>query len=43
MSDLVPAKLGRRAAIELGGKPASRGVYASERLSHDETGKIVQG
>jgi len=43
MSDSVPAKLGLHAAIELGGKPAAHGVYASERLSHDEAGKIVQG
>ena len=43
MSDSVPAKLGWHAAIELGGKPAAHRVYASERLSHDEAGKIVQG
>ena len=43
MSGSVPAKLGLHAAIELGGKPAAHGVYASERLSHDEAGKIVQG
>jgi hypothetical protein len=43
MLDSVPAQLGRRAAIELRGKPDGPGVYASERLSHGEPGKIVQG
>jgi len=39
----VPAKVGRHTAIELRGKPDALGVYASERLSHGEPGKIVQG
>jgi hypothetical protein len=43
MSDPVPAKVGRHTAIELRGKPDAPGVYASERLSHGEPGKIVQG
>jgi hypothetical protein len=43
MSDSVPAKVGRHTAIELRGKPDAPGVYASERLSHGEPGKIVQG
>jgi len=43
MSDAEPAKQGWHAAIELGDKPVSPGVYASERLSHGEAGKIVQG
>jgi hypothetical protein len=43
MSDTVPAKLGRRAAIELRGKPDAPGAYASERLSHGEPGKTTQG
>jgi hypothetical protein len=43
MSDTVPAKLGWPAAIELRGKPGAPGVYASERLSHGEPGKTVQG
>ena len=43
MLDSVPAQLGRRAAIELRGKPVAHGAYASERLSHGEPGKIVQG
>ena len=43
MPDSAPAKSGRHAAIELRGKPVAHGVYASERLSHDEAGKIVRG
>jgi hypothetical protein len=43
MPDTVPAQSGRHAAIELRGKPVAHGVYASERLSHGETGKIAQG
>ena len=43
MSDAEPAKQGWHAAIELGDKPVSPGVYASERLSRDEAGKIVRG
>jgi len=43
MPDSVPAKSGRHAAIELRGKPVAHGVYASERLSRDEAGKIVRG
>ena len=43
MSDSVPAKSGWHAAVELRGKPIWHGVYASERLSHGEAGKIVQG
>jgi hypothetical protein len=43
MSDTVPAKLGRPAAIELRGKPAARGVHASERLSLGEPGKTGRG
>ena len=43
MSDSAPAKSGRYAAIELRGKPVAHGVYASERLSRDEAGKIAQG
>jgi len=43
MPDSVPAQLGRRAAIELCGKPAAHGVYASERLNHAEAGKTAQG
>jgi hypothetical protein len=43
MLDSVPAQLGRRAAIELRGKLDALGVYASERLSHGEPGKIAQG
>ena len=43
MPDSAPAKSGRHAAIELRGKPVAHGVYASERLSHDEAGKIAQG
>jgi hypothetical protein len=43
MPDSVPAKSGWHAAIELRGKPVAHGVYASERLSHDEAGKIAQG
>ena len=43
MPDSVPTKSGRHAAIELRGKPVAHGVYASERLSHDEAGKIVRG
>ena len=41
MPDAVSAKSGRHAAIELRGKPDAPGVYASERLSHGEPGKIV--
>jgi hypothetical protein len=43
MPDSVPAYLGRRAAIEVCGKPVAHGVYASERLSLGEAGKIAQG
>ena len=43
MPDSAPAKSGRHAAIELRGKPVAHGVYASERLSRDEAGKIVRG
>ena len=43
MADSVPANVGRHTAIELRGKPDALGVYASERLSHGEPGKIVQG
>jgi hypothetical protein len=43
MPDAVPAQSGRHAAIELRGKPVAHGVYASERLSHGEAGKIAQG
>ena len=43
MPDSVPAQLGRHTTIELRGKPDAPGVYASERLSHGEAGKIVQG
>jgi hypothetical protein len=43
MLDSVPAQLVRCAVIELRGKPDATGVYASERLSHGEPGKIVQG
>jgi hypothetical protein len=43
MPDSVPAQLGRRAAIELRGKPVTHGVHASERLSLGELGKIAQG
>jgi hypothetical protein len=43
MSDTAPAKPGRHTAIELRGKPDAPGAYASERLSHGEPGKIVQG
>ena len=43
MPDSAPAKSGRHAAIELRGKPVAHGVYASERLNHDEAGKIVRG
>ena len=43
MPDSVSAKSGRHAAIELRGKPVARGVYASERLSLGELGKIAQG
>ena len=43
MPDSVPAQLGRRTAIEVCGKPVAHGVYASERLSRDEAGKIAQG
>jgi len=41
MPDTAPAQSGRRAAIELRGKPVAHGAYASERLSHGEPGKIV--
>ena len=40
MPDSAPAKSGRYAAIELRGKPVAHGVYASERLSHGELGKM---
>jgi hypothetical protein len=43
MSDAVPAQPERHAPTELRGKPAARGVYASERLSHGGAGKTVQG
>ena len=43
MPDTVPAQSGRRAAIELRGKPVTRGVYASERLNLGEVGKTGQG
>ena len=43
MPDSAPATSGRYAAIELRGKPVAHGVYASERLSRDEAGKIAQG
>ena len=43
MPDSVPALLGRHTDIELCDKPVARGVYASERLSHGEAGKIAQG
>ena len=43
MPDSVPAPLGRHTAIERRGKPVAHGVYASERLSHGEAGKIAQG
>jgi len=43
MPDSVPAKLGRHATIELRGKPAAHGVYASERLSLGEAGKTERG
>src|SRR5215470_12885214 len=43
MPDSVSAQLGRRAAIELCGKPVAHGVYASERLNFGEVGKIAQG
>ena len=43
MPDSAPAKSGWHAAIELRGKPVAHGVYASERLNHDEAGKIVRG
>ena len=43
MPDSVPAQLGRRAAIELRGKPVAHGVYASERLNLGEVGKTAQG
>ena len=43
MPDSAPAKSGRHAAIELRGKPVAHGVYASERLSLGEVGKITQG
>jgi hypothetical protein len=42
MPDSVPAQLGRRAAMEVCGKPVAHGVYASERLSLGEVGKIAQ-
>jgi hypothetical protein len=42
MPDSVPAQLGRRAAIEMCGKPVAHGVYASERLNLCEVGKIAQ-
>ena len=40
MPDAVSAKQGRHPAIERCGKPVACGVYASERLSHGEAGKI---
>jgi len=43
MPDSAPALWGRHTAIERCGKPVARGVYASERLSHGEAGKIAQG
>ena len=43
MPDTAPAQSGRRAAIELCGKPVADGVYASGRLSHAEAGKTAQG
>ena len=43
MPDSVSAKSGRDAVIELRGKPVTRGVYASERLSLGEVGKTGQG
>ena len=41
MPDSVPALLERHTAVEPCGKPR-RGVYASERLSHGEIGKIAR-
>ena len=40
MPDSAPALWGRHTAIERCGEPVARGVYASERLSHGEAGKI---
>ena len=37
----IRLKWGRHTAIELRGKPDAPGVYASERLSHGEPGKIA--
>jgi hypothetical protein len=42
MPDTVLAKSGWHAAIERRGKPVTRGVYASERLSLSEVGKTGQ-
>jgi hypothetical protein len=41
--DTVPAQSGRHTAAELRDKPFTPGMYASERLSHGEAGKTVQG
>jgi hypothetical protein len=43
MLDTVPASSGRHWTVELRNKPVALGVYASERLSHGEPGKIAQG
>jgi hypothetical protein len=40
---LCAGSIGRRAATEVCGKPVAHGVYASERLSLGELGKIAQG
>jgi hypothetical protein len=43
MSDSVPAKMGGHTTVELRSKPCAYGVYASERSSSAEPGKIAQG
>jgi hypothetical protein len=43
MPDSEPAQVGRHTAAELRGKPFAPGAYASERLSHGESGKTAQG